>query len=54
MIHYSPSYFKYKSMLVPGNAINANFTSYRELGLVERIRDHMYDFTRNCKGFQHS
>ena len=40
--------------MVPGNATDATVTSYRELGLVEKIQNHMDDFTRGRKGFERS
>ena len=40
--------------MVPGNATDANVTSYRKLGLVEAIRNHMDDFAQGRKGFKHS
>ena len=39
--------------MVPGNATDANVTLYGELGLVEKIRNHMDDLTRGRKGFEH-
>ena len=40
--------------MVPGNATDTNVTSYRKLGLIETIRNHMDDFTHGRKGLEHS
>ena len=35
--------------MVPGNATDVNVTSYRELGLVEKVLNYMDDFTRGLE-----
>ena len=39
--------------MVPDNASDTNVTSYRELGLVEKLRNHMDNFTKGWKGFEY-